>query len=70
MADVIFLRACLDKGTIWLHEPKASDAQMWASEMCVGSCLDVQSALRMLKNTHETMKKVMMVTGSKSLKSP
>lgn len=70
MAGVRFLRACLDKGAIWPHEPQASDAQMRAPEMCVGSPLDDQSTLRMLKNVHETMKNVMMVTGSKSLKSP
>lgn len=70
MAGVRFLRACLDKGAIWLHEPQASDAQMRAPERCVGSRLDDQSTLRMLKNVHETMQNVMMVTGSKSLKSP
>lgn len=32
--DVRLLRACLDKGAIWLHELQPSDAQMWASE-CV-----------------------------------
>lgn len=70
MADVRFLKACLDKGAIWFHELQASDAQMRAPEMCVGSRLDDQSTLRMLENMHETMKNVMMVTGSKSLKSP
>lgn len=68
--DVRLLRACLDKGAIRLHEPQPSDVQMRASEMCVGSHLDAQSALRMLKNMHETMKNVMKDTGFKSWKSP
>lgn len=37
---------------------------------CVGSRLDDQCALRMLKNMHETMKNVTVVTGSRRLKSP